>query len=197
MNIYWDRINRVMVASLLSPARVSAFAMTARDTDSLRVYVLTPQSGNPEAPFVQGELDAGESLALSIKVKTVAGLAAATSLVDHTAFALVGTGATAYYTATLNLNTAELVAEIATWTALSGVLQGELVAVQSDGTQRDSTPFDAQIRIDVLRQDNAPTSVGSTALFRDYVNADGIYGVAHYNKTGVLMSIEMPLGVNP
>jgi hypothetical protein len=78
MNIYWDRVNRVIVASLTSPAIVRAFSMTARDTDSINIFVLTPQSGNPEAPFVQGELAEGSSLAISIKVKTVAGLAAPT-----------------------------------------------------------------------------------------------------------------------
>ncbi len=152
MNLFWNKTGRGLVASLASKQPVTTQTLVLRDTEPLSVAVCSEQN-IVTAPWLPGELGAGETLLLGIKATR----SSADYLASQSTWTLTGAGSSARYTADLNLNTVELIAAMTGLDTLACV--AELTLIRSDGEHAYSTQFALTILKDVnVGTEGAPVS---------------------------------------
>lgn len=152
MNLFWNRTKRQLLAGLTNNTPVTAATMVLRDVEPMSIAVVTEQA-KISAPYLAGELGAGESILFGVK----ANRSATNYLASQSTWTLAGAGSSARYTADLDLNTVELIAAMTGLDTLACV--AELTLIRSDGEHAYSTQFTLTINHDVnVGTEGAPTS---------------------------------------
>jgi hypothetical protein len=152
VNLFWNRTKRQLLAGLTNNTPVTAATLVLRDVEPMSIAAVTEQA-NISAPYLAGELGAGESILFGVKLT-----AAATGyLASQATWTLTGAGSSARYTADLDLNTVEMIAAMASATSLTCI--AEVTLVRSDGEHAYSTQFALTVLKDVnVGTEGAPVS---------------------------------------
>ena len=152
MNLFWNRTKRELLAGLTNNTRVTAATLVLRDVEPMSIAAVTEQA-KISAPYLAGELGAGESILFGVK----ANRSATDYLASQSTWTLTGAGSSARYTADLDLNTVELIAAMTGLDTLACV--AELTLIRPDGFHAYSTQFALTITKDVnVGTEGAPTS---------------------------------------
>ena len=179
MNIYWDYLNAILAKDLSGSNQISDLTWVLRDQVPIVLYLVEPAtSGGDYYQVVENP----SGCAPVFGAKASSGLAGA-HLIYNAAFVKTGTGATTKHTATLNLNTAELIAAVPA--AATVELIGEFVLVDASGNHRDSCQFTLYVKPDVTRGTEAsPLSVYAPCLVQELV-VGGVKYLILQNSDGV------------
>ena len=142
MNLFWDKQNHELVGGLNDQATVDPLVLVLRDTVAVSLAVVTPQTSGDA--YVAGELDAGESIAFGIKTSAPF---SGGYLVYCDSWTLTGSGTTARYNGTINLNTQELIDALTSGAATDEYLEvtGEFTIVTSEGYHKETTQFKVEV----------------------------------------------------
>lgn len=152
MNLFWNRTKRELLAGLTNNTPVAAATLVLRDVEPMSIAAVTEQA-KISAPYLAGELGAGESILFGVK----ANRSATDYLASQSTWTLTGAGSSARYTADLDLNTVELIAAMTGLDTLACV--AELTLIRSDGEHAYSTQFTLTINRDVnVGTEGAPVS---------------------------------------
>lgn len=187
MKIYWDSQEHKLVPGLRG-GTVTRKIMALRDVIPIELYYLTPQE-NFTTPYVQGEIPAGT--AIRFGVKATDDLDATTFLVWQPTWTKQGSGTTAYYTADVNLNTTELIAEV-------GEVVTDLTAEfaledTASGQHQETTQFELRVLPDVIRNTEAGP-VAISVLLVPFTDDKGNKCTRMMNEDGVTLGIWKPPG---
>jgi hypothetical protein len=189
MHIYWDLDNHTFVKSLTDSQIVDALSLVLRDQVSITLHTVRPSTASG-VYFAEEDCPAGKAPLFGIKGTTQAKLAGA-YLATQAVWTRTATG---QYTAVVDLNTTELIAEIGTETTVD--LKAEFALVDVDGKHYDSTQCDLTVDYDVNVGGEAAAEsvyVGNNSIIREELiggkkvlilyNSDGIeYG--RFNPPG-------------
>lgn len=192
MKLYWDLQNHKLVMSFTNTQQVDTLYWFLRD--QVPVELRIGQEDDTTNAYVQQEAPAGYSVKFAIKK---AGALSGACLVFAGTWVLNGAGTAAYYTATVNLNTVGLIADLAE-TETNYI--GELTLMDGSGNQRDSTQFAVNIKPDVYRAtESAPTAVSAIwpnfEWFTEPVSGQQCLRIV--NDAGVTLAVLTPPGVSP
>lgn len=181
MHIYWDLDNHEFVASLTSTQKITDINLILRDQVPITLHVVRPTSNSGTAYYAEEDVAAGKSAICGIKLGTAAGLAG-----GYLAYQGTWTkSTTGQYTATLDLNTTELISAMGSTTETEFVL--EFTTVDVDGKHYDSSQVTISIKLDLNLGTEAAASsvyVGSNSICREETIA-GQKVLILYNSDGV------------
>lgn len=156
MNIYWDLNEHNLVTSLTNSQQIQRLEWFLRDQVPVTLYLVT--ADDTTQVYTQQEAPSGWSVKFTIKHSS--GLSG-NALVFSGTWVLSGSGATATYGATIDLNTAELIAAHAAGENSSNEydLIAEFTLQDANGNHRDTTQLACRITEDVLRgTESGPTA---------------------------------------
>jgi len=188
MDIYWDIQNHEFVKELGNSQTVQRFDWYLRDQVPVCLYIVTPDSD--DQGYTAQEAPAGFSVKFTAKHS---GSLAGTALVFQGTWAKTGSGSDAYYEATIDLNTAELIAAAGTTDPYD--IYGEFTLQDANGDHRDSTRIDVRIYQDVLRgTEDTPTSATAPWPYVQwYTDANGYKCCRILNEDGqTLLDLKPP-----
>jgi hypothetical protein len=184
-----------LLASLTATQAVQRFNLVLRDQVPITLYIVQPNA--LASAYVQQEAPSGFTAKLSVKVAPTATNAASLAS-DALAFCgtwtLSGSGATAAYAGTLDLNVQGLIAAVGTSPYLDCLL--ELVLQDVNGTNRDSTQVALRIKPDVHRVTDAPPA-SLAPWWQEYTNANGAKCLRITNSAGETLLQLAPPGETP
>lgn len=188
MKIYWDHENQMLLSSLSTAQQLAPLAWILRDQKPVSLYLVTFDEDTQA--YVVGAAPTGFVPKFGIKKLSAF---AAGPLAYQGTWTLTGAGETSAYTATVDLNTAELIAELADADAED--LVAEFVLQDASGNNRDSTQIVCAITQDVNRvADPAPTSLDAWPWMEEFVK-DGHRCLRFKNSDGVTLLELTPPGV--
>ncbi len=188
MNIYWDINSHVFVTSLTNFSQIQQFNWVLRDQVAVNVYLVT--SSDSAQSYTQQEAPAGFSVKFTAKPS--ASLTGSAYVFAGT-WTLNGSGASAYYSATVDLGGTDLVAAVEAASSHYLDLVAELTLQDASGNQRDSTQITLRVTEDVLRTtDSVPASL--SPWWREYTNAAGRKCLRIMNTDGETLATFEPAG---
>lgn len=190
--IYWDIKNHIFITSLANTQEVSQFDWVLRDKFPVQLYIVQPDDTTLE--YTQQEAPSGFSVKFSCKV---AGSLDGAPLVFQGTWTLQGSGATAYYTADVDLNTVALIAAVAASSTTDELdIVGEFTFENAAGQNQDSTQVTIRIAADVHRSTDA-TPASYSPLWQEYTNANGAKCLRIMNSDGQTLAVLTPPGEEP
>lgn len=185
MNIYCYRDNQQLIASLNSTQVVLQYNWFLRDVIPISLVLVTKQA-NISQPYAVAALNAGESIQFGAK----AAYADATYLFSQNTWTAEGTGPTQKYTASINLNTTELIAAMAAVDTLT--VKAEFTFVQPDNSNALTTQFLIKVTRDVIiGTEGTPTS--EFPVIQQFTDLDGVAKVRLVNSLGQTVFVGAPL----
>lgn len=191
MNIYWDIQNHVFVLGTSDSQELQQLDWTLRDQVPMNLYIVTPTSG--AQGYTQQEAPSGYSIRFAIKQS---GSFSGDPLAAGYTWTLVGTGASAYYTGSIDLNTAALIAVVEAVTQTEDYLDltAEFAFQDGSGNQRDSTQITARITKDVNRTGEAEPAPYNTYPYQEFTHS-GKKCIRIKNSDGETLAVFTPPGV--
>jgi len=188
MKIYWDIQNHCFVESLTNSQEQQQWELMLRDSVPVELYIITPDDAT--GAYVQQEVPAGYGIRFSAKVS--AATFAGAPLIASADWTLSGSGTSAKYTGTLNLNTAELIAAVGVLEQLDIIAEFSFEAL--GGVQADSTQISLRVKPDVHRTGDATPAAYSP--FMEFFT-DGTTGkecLRIKNTQGETLVVLSPMG---
>ena len=190
MKLYWDIQNHVLLVSNTDSQEIQSLAWILRDQVPVTLYILAPTVG--AQGYTIQEAPSGYSVRFAVKQS---GSFSGAALVYAGTWTLAGSGTGASYSATVDLNTAALIALVEAEAQIEEYLDltAELTLEDSSGNHRDSTQLTARITKDVIRTTDVTPSAVST-LFEEFTHS-GSKCIRIRNSDGQTLLVLTPPGV--
>jgi hypothetical protein len=191
MNIYWDIQNHEFVKSLTRGSTVQKLSWTLRDQVPVVLYIVTPNDSDQS--YTAQEATAGFSVKFT--AKQAASLTGA-ALIFQGTWTLVGTGAAAYYTGTIDLNVEGLITAVEAATNHYVDLVAEFVLQDANGVHQDSTQVTLRVTEDVLRgTESTPVAATLPWPYLEWFTDENGYKCARLlNEDGETLEVFKPAG---
>jgi len=189
MNIYWDIGNRVFLKALQNSQAWQKWEnWVLRDVFEVRLYLVTLDEDTQT--YSQQEAPSGWAPKFEIKASDAL---SGDPLVAQYTWVKNGSGASAYYTADINLNTEQLIGDMST--DLTNDYIAEFTLQDANSRNQDSTQIDVTIIADVIRSGTAdPVSAQENYPWAQWVTIDGVKCLRLLNEDGDTLTTIKPAG---
>lgn len=185
--IYWDIQNHELLKSSASGQAFQRMDWILRDLLSTTLYTMVPNDST--GSYDLEDVAAGSEIRFALKASDARG---GGNLVLSVTWTNTATGT---YTATIDLNTAELIADMGEEVYQDYV--GEFVIVDAAENQSDSTQITVRITADVYRGTEPAPTASIERAWQDYQNANGAWCVRLVNQSGETLASFAPAGEEP
>jgi hypothetical protein len=186
MNIYWHKDNQELAKSLYDEQAVSQYNWFLRDVIPVSLYIVQKNTGSINVPFAVTDIADGESIRFGAK----AAYADTSFLFSQASWTGSGSGTSRKYSATISLNTAALIAAMASVDELT--VKGEFTIIQADNSNALTTQFDIKVMRDVIiGTEGVPTTEFN--VIEQFTDTDGIKKVRLVNADGATCFVAAPL----
>jgi len=193
MKIYWDYENHELLSSIQNIMQFQRLDYVLRDQVAIELYLVT--KSEITGTYTIGEAPSGYAVKCSIKPSDDRD---SDPLASQYVWTLSGTGESAKYSATLDLNKTELIAAVEAETNPYLDLVIEFVLQNASAENRDSTQADLRVTQDIHRpSDSAATSANLLFPWFEFFDDEttGEECLRIKNTDGQTLAIFKPAGV--
>ena len=190
MKLYWDIQNHEFVMGLTDSQTLQRLDWILRDQVPVELYIVTP---NTSQGYTQQEAPSGYTIRCGVKAS---GSFSGNPLATNYTWTLVGSGATAYYTGTVNLNTSELIAVVEAESQTEDYLDlvAEFCFQDGSGNNRDSSQLTCRVTKDINRTGQAEPAPYNTFPYVEFTHS-GKKCIRIQNSDGEILAVFTPPGV--
>jgi len=188
MNIYWDLDNHVFVKSLTYGQELSRIDLILRDLVPVTLYLCRPSS--TDQSYVAEAAPSGYSVKFGLKLSTAL---SGGYLAFQGTWTGSGSGASSKYAADIDLNTVELIANMAASAYVD--YTAEFTLQDAAGVNKDSSQITMRVTADVIRAGGATPTAGDSWPWIEEFTVSGRKCVRISNSDGEVLAQYAPPGV--